>query len=171
VFVTVQTSQTANDPLLSWLTALTLAMVIAVPLGLLIGRLSLVRAATMPLIEFLRPMPGVALIPLVTVLLGVGAQTKITLAVFAAVWPVLVNTNYAVREVDTHLLDTARAFRLSRPLWIFGVVLPAAGPKIFAGLRMSLSVTLVLVVQQPGDTRTHRACGRGSCSSASPATC
>ncbi|GAB3873670.1 hypothetical protein GCM10029964_014320 [Kibdelosporangium lantanae] len=136
----------AASTALSWLIALALAVVIAVPLGLVIGRISLVRAATMPLIEFLRPLPGVALIPLITVLLGVGAQTKITLAVFAALWPILVNTSYAVREVDTHLLETARAFRTS-PYRILGtVVLPSAAPFILTGVRLSASIALIVVV-------------------------
>ncbi|CAM4200189.1 ABC transporter permease [Kibdelosporangium persicum] len=131
---------------LSWLIAVSLAIVIAVPIGLTIGRIPFVRAATMPLIEFLRPLPGVALIPLITVLLGVGAQTKITLATFAAVWPILFNTSYAVAEVDRHMVETARAFRTSRRRMISAVVLPSAAPFILTGVRLSASIALIAIV-------------------------
>src|SRR5699024_6510153 len=70
---------------LSWLLALGLSTVIAVPLGLLLGSFPRVRAATRVIIEFLRPIPSVALIPLAIVLIGSGPGTKITLAVYAAV--------------------------------------------------------------------------------------
>nr|WP_232328309.1 ABC transporter permease subunit [Kibdelosporangium sp. MJ126-NF4] len=132
--------------LLSWLIALCLAIVIAVPLGIIVGRVPVVRAAAAPVIEFLRPMPGVALIPLITVLLGVGSQTKITLAVFASVWPILFNTSYAVAEVDRHMLETARAFRTSRLRVISTVVLPSSAPFILTGVRLSASIALIAIV-------------------------
>ncbi|SMC60683.1 ABC transporter permease [Kibdelosporangium aridum] len=131
---------------LSWFIALCLAVLIAVPIGLVVGRIPLVRAATMPLIEFLRPLPGVALIPLITVLLGVGAQTKITLATFAAVWPILFNTSYAVAEVDRHMVETARAFRTSRRRMLSAVIVPSAAPFILTGIRLSASIALIAVV-------------------------
>nr|WP_225955125.1 ABC transporter permease [Kibdelosporangium phytohabitans] len=131
---------------LSWLIALSLATAIAVPLGIVIGRIPVVRAATMPLIEFLRPLPGVALIPLITVLLGAGAQMKITLATFAAVWPILFNTIYAVAEVDRHMVETARAFRTSRLRMITAVILPSSAPFVLTGVRLSASIALIAVV-------------------------
>jgi NitT/TauT family transport system permease protein len=77
---------------LAWAIALGISIAIAVPAGLLLGSVPIMRLATRAIIEFLRPIPSVALIPLAIVLIGGGAATKITLAIYAAVWPILFNT-------------------------------------------------------------------------------
>jgi len=98
------------------------------------------------LVEFLRPIPSVALIPLVIVLLGTGAETKITLAVYASIWPLLFNTIYAMSEIDPVQVDTARAFGLSRSRTLWTVRLPHAAPFVMTGVRISASIALILVV-------------------------
>jgi NitT/TauT family transport system permease protein len=132
--------------MLTWLIALLIAIGIAVPAGLLLGSVPAVRVATRVIVEFLRPIPSVALIPLVIVLVGSGPEAKISLAVFAAVWPILFNTIYALDEIDPLLLDTAKSFGLGRARTMFTVGLPHAAPFIFTGIRLASAVTLIVVI-------------------------
>jgi NitT/TauT family transport system permease protein len=136
----------AASTLLSWVIALLLASVIAIPLGLLLGSVRPLRRATGPLIEFLRPLPAVALIPLFILVLGSGAQTKIALATFASVWPILFNTMYAFGEIDRQVLDTARAFRTPRHRLVYAVILPSVAPFVLTGIRLSAAVSLIVLV-------------------------
>ena len=136
----------AISTVLSWLIALLCATVIGVVFGLLLGSVPVVRLISMPVVEFLRPLPAVALIPLAIALFGTDAQTKITLAAFAATWPILLNTSYALGEVDPRLLETARCFRVSRWRRLTGVTLPSIGPFVVTGVRISASITLIAIV-------------------------
>lgn len=131
---------------LAWAIALGISIAIAVPLGLLLGSVPGVRVATRAIIEFLRPIPSVALIPLAIVLVGSGPETKITLAVYASVWPILFNTIYALDEIDPVMVDTARSFGLGPVRRMFTVALPHAAPFVLTGIRMSATVALILVV-------------------------
>ncbi|HET6503379.1 MAG TPA: ABC transporter permease [Amycolatopsis sp.] len=136
----------AASTLLSWVIALGVAVLVAVPLGMLLGRFRPLRLVTGPVIEFLRPLPTVALIPLATLVLGSGAQTKITLAAFASAWPILFNTVYAVGEIDRQLLDTARVFRTPPQRMLAAVVLPAVAPFVLTGVRLAAAVALIVLV-------------------------
>lgn len=123
-----------------------LAVLIGVALGVLLGRSRTALDYVGPLMAFMRAIPSPVLVPVFIVLLGIGTQMQITVIVFSVVWPILLNAVDGARSVDQVKFDTARSFGVSRPLWIFGVVLPAAAPKIFAGLRVSLSLSLVVMV-------------------------
>jgi NitT/TauT family transport system permease protein len=136
----------AVSTVLSWVIALLCATVLGVGVGLLLGSVPALRLITMPVIEFLRPLPSVALIPLAIALLGTQAQTKIVLGVFAATWPILLNTSYALGEVDPRLLETVRCFRVSRWRRLVGVTLPSIGPFVLTGVRISASITLIAIV-------------------------
>ncbi|HEY0494233.1 MAG TPA: ABC transporter permease subunit [Kutzneria sp.] len=136
----------AISTVLSWLIALLCATLVGVTLGLLLGSVPLVRLISTPIVEFLRPLPAVALIPLAIALFGTDAQTKITLAAFAATWPILLNTSYALGEVDPRLVETARCFRVSRRRLLTGVTLPSIGPFVVTGIRISASITLIAIV-------------------------
>jgi NitT/TauT family transport system permease protein len=131
---------------LAWGIALALAVAIAVPVGLVLGSVPVLRTATRALVEFLRPIPSVALIPLAVVLLGTGPATKITLAVYAAVWPVLFNTIYALGEIDPQRLETARSFGLGRAAVLRRVALPSVAPFVMTGVRVAAAIALILVV-------------------------
>lgn len=131
---------------LALLIAVAISVGIAVPLGLLLGSSPAVRHATRAVVEFLRPIPSVALIPLVIVLLGVGPETKITLAVYAAIWPILFNTVYALDELDPLLVETARVFGSGRLRVLFAVALPSALPFVFTGIRLAATTSLVVLV-------------------------
>jgi ABC-type nitrate/sulfonate/bicarbonate transport system permease component len=97
------------------------------------------------LIEFLRPMPSVAIIPVAVLALGIGDHMIVAVTVYASLWPILINTIDGVRHIEPTLIDTARTFRLSRRLILSRVILPAASPHIMTGLRISLSIALILV--------------------------
>jgi NitT/TauT family transport system permease protein len=131
---------------LAWLIGLGVAVGIAVPAGVLLGSVPGVRAGTRALVEFLRPIPSVALIPLAVVLIGQGPASKIALAVYAAVWPILFNTVHAVTEVDPLLRETAAAFRVGRRRTLARIVLPSMAPFVLTGVRLAAAVALILVV-------------------------
>jgi NitT/TauT family transport system permease protein len=132
--------------MLTWAFSLLIAIGIAVPGGLLLGSVPSVRVATRVIVEFLRPIPSVALIPLVIVLMGSGPDAKITLAVYAAVWPILFNTIYALDEIDPLQLDTARSFGFGRVRTMVTVGLPHSAPFVFNGIRLASAVTLIVVI-------------------------
>jgi NitT/TauT family transport system permease protein len=125
-------------------------MLITIALGLVLGiAIGLSRwadAAVRVLIEFLRPVPSVALIPIAVLIFGIELKMQLLLIVFACLWPVLFNVRYGVQSVDPLLLDTGRVSGLSRAGVIRRVVLPAALPAAFTGIRISSSIALVLAV-------------------------
>jgi NitT/TauT family transport system permease protein len=131
---------------LAWAIALVIATVVAVPVGLVLGQVPWLRRSTQSLVEFLRPIPSIALIPLVLILLGGGPQSKIALAVYAAVWPILFNTVYALGEIDPQRIEAARSFGLGRGAVMRRVALPSAAPFVMTGIRLSAAVALIVVV-------------------------
>ncbi len=131
---------------LAWFIALGISAVVAVPAGLLLGSVPFLRNAVAAVVEFLRPIPSVALIPLVLVIAGGGPDSKIFLAVYAAVWPLLFNTIYALGEIDEGLLDSARAFNVSRRDVLLRITLPSVAPFVLTGLRLSASTALIVLI-------------------------
>ena len=98
------------------------------------------------IIEFQRPIPSVALIPLAILIYGTGMQSKVFLAAFAATWPLLIQSIYGVRDLDPVQRETAQSFRIPRRDRLLKVSLPGAIPYIATGLRISSATSLVLVV-------------------------
>jgi NitT/TauT family transport system permease protein len=132
--------------ILCWLIAFAISVIIAVPVGLLLGNVRTVRLATRTLIEFLRPIPAVALVPLALVSIGGGPASKIALAVYAAIWPILFNVVYALGQVDPQYVDTARSFGLGRVQIALRVRLPDVTPFALTGVRLSATIALLVVV-------------------------
>ncbi|MEU9348501.1 ABC transporter permease [Streptomyces sp. NPDC048278] len=122
-----------------------IAVVLGVVIGVVLGRSGKLEAYVDPPLQFLRAIPPPAVIPLFLVVLGTGFRMRVALVVFGALWPVLLNTVEGVRAVSTTQLAVASAFRIPRGARIRRVVLPAASPKIVAGMRVSLSISLILV--------------------------
>jgi ABC-type nitrate/sulfonate/bicarbonate transport system permease component len=122
-----------------------LAAVIAVSAGVALGYFRFAHSLLEMLIEFLRPMPSVAIIPVAILLLGIGDWMIVAVTVYASMWPILVNTIDGVRRIERTLIDTGRTFGLARRRMLWQVVLPAASPYILTGLRISLSIALILV--------------------------
>jgi ABC-type nitrate/sulfonate/bicarbonate transport system permease component len=129
-----------------WALGLGIAAMISIPLGILLGASRSLYRALRGVIEFLRPIPSVALIPLAVLVYGTGLDSKVFLAAFAATWPLLLQTIYGVQDVDPVATDTARSFGFSRPQRLLRVTLPSAVPYIATGIRISSSVALILVV-------------------------
>lgn len=132
--------------LTAWSLGLILAIAVAVPLGLVLGSVPVVARAVTTLIEFLRPIPSVALIPLVAMMLGAGLGMRLTVIVYASVWPILFNTVYGLREVDPLAKETLRAFGFGRLGVLLRVSLPATAPFVATGVRMAAAVALILAV-------------------------
>jgi ABC-type nitrate/sulfonate/bicarbonate transport system permease component len=138
-------SAVANT-LQGWALGLGLAVLLAVPTGILVGSSRLLYRALRVPIEFLRPIPSVALIPLAVLVYGTGLESKVFLAVFAAFWPLFVQTLYGVQDVDPVVTDTARSFGLGRFERLWRIRLPGAVPYIATGVRISSAVALILAV-------------------------
>jgi ABC-type nitrate/sulfonate/bicarbonate transport system permease component len=129
-----------------WAIGLALAALIAIPSGIVIGSSRLLYHALRAVIEFLRPIPSVALIPLAVLIYGSGLESKVFLATFAATWPLLMQTLYGVQDVDPVATDTARSFGFGRARRLLWVTLPSAIPYIATGIRISAAVALILCV-------------------------
>ncbi len=127
-----------------WAIGLALATALAVPLGIALGSSKLAARAFRVPIEFLRPIPSAALIPVLFLTLGTNLKSEVFLATFGAFWPLLVQTMYGVRDVDPVALDTARSFGLPRRERLYRLTLPSAIPYIVTGLRISSTVALIL---------------------------
>jgi ABC-type nitrate/sulfonate/bicarbonate transport system permease component len=127
-----------------WALGLGIATALAVPIGMLLGSSQFaLRAFRIP-IEFLRPIPSAALIPLLFLTLGTTLKSEVFLATFGAFWPLLVQTIYGVRDVDPVAVDTARSFGVGRFERLYRIKLPSAVPYIATGLRISSAVALIL---------------------------
>lgn len=131
---------------LAWLIGVGISVAIAVPAGLVLGNIRILRVAAAAVIEFLRPIPAIAWWPLAFVLLEGGPQTKIALAVYAAVWPILFNIVYALGEVDPQYVDTARSFGMNRFEIVARIKLPDVLPFAITGLRISATFALLVIV-------------------------
>jgi ABC-type nitrate/sulfonate/bicarbonate transport system permease component len=123
-----------------------IAVVVAVSAGLLLGMSRCARRASAPIVEFLRAIPPPALLPFAILVIGVGDSMKVFIIAFVCVWPVLLNTIDGVTGVDPTLRDTTRMYGVGKRDRLLRVMLPAASPQIFAGMRTSLSLALILMV-------------------------
>jgi NitT/TauT family transport system permease protein len=130
----------------AWAEAMIVTVVIAVPLGLLLGSLSWLDSALRPLIEFLRPIPSVILIPLVLLIVQDNVRTEVAVIAFAAIWPVLINTIYGLKEVDPVAKQTLRSFGFGPVAVALRVSLPSTAPFIATGIRIAASVSFVIAV-------------------------
>ena len=128
----------------AWAAGLALTILAGVPLGVLLGSLPGVRVATRAVVEFLRPIPSVALILLVSLVLGPGLRMSVTLILYGAIWPVLYNTIAGLDDVDPMAKETHRAFGFSRIDTVRMVSLPSAAPFIATGVRLASSVAIIL---------------------------
>ncbi|MCH1865642.1 ABC transporter permease [Nocardioides sp. CFH 31398] len=123
-----------------------LAAVLAIPLGVLMGRFALVNAALDPAVNLFRPIPATAWVPLVLLIIGFGSQATVFLITLSAFFPILLNTLGATREVSPRLVEAARMLG-TRPAGILlRVVVPAATPGIVSGLRIGLGLAWVILV-------------------------
>lgn len=146
LFLSAALSEDVVPSLVRLLVGWALAVVVGVLLGLAIGTVRGLAAYLDPSIHFVRAIPPPVLIPAFIVLLGIGDQMKVVLIAVGVVWPILLNTIDGVRSVDDTQRQTGRIYGIRRSRQLTHIVLPAAAPKIFAGLRVSLSLALILMV-------------------------
>jgi ABC-type nitrate/sulfonate/bicarbonate transport system permease component len=127
-----------------WALGLVFATLLAVPIGIVLGSSDFLGSAFRVPIEFLRPIPSAALIPVLFLTLGTNVKSEVFLATFGAFWPLLVQTIYGVRDVDPVANDTGRSFGLRRAERLYRITLPSAVPYIWTGLRIASTVALIL---------------------------
>lgn len=132
--------------LLRSVSGLALAVLTAIPLGLLIGWYRPVADVLGPLLELFRNTSALALLPVFVLLLGLGETSKIALVLFACTWPILLNTISAVRGVDPLLIKSARSFGLSSPALFWKVVLPSSVPALFTGVRLAAAYSILVLI-------------------------
>ncbi|MET0521977.1 MAG: ABC transporter permease subunit [Jiangellaceae bacterium] len=130
----------------SWAIGLAVATVAAVVLGTVVGLVPFLRRATHTMVEFLRPIPSVALIPLAVLVFGLQMRAALVIIVYASFWQVFVQVIYGVADVDTVARDTARSFRLTRRERLRFLVLPTLLPYLLTGVRLAAAVALILAI-------------------------
>lgn len=135
-------THTLTATLLGWIAA----SGVGISLGLLLGLSDTAWRYSMASIEAMKGIPPITLVPVALLVFGFSLQMELVIVIYVGLWPVLINTIGGVRAVEVELLDVARMLRLSRLTTIRRIILPAALPTITVGLRLALSLCLVLAV-------------------------
>lgn len=125
-----------------WLAATALGVI----LGAVIASSTVTRDLFEPTVEFLRPLPSSAMIPPAILLLGLTDSMVLAVVVFGSIWPILLGAIHGFRSVEPRLMELSRALRLSRTRRLWRIALPNALPEIFAGMRVSLAIALIITV-------------------------
>lgn len=128
------------------LSGLAIAVLLAVPLGLAIGWYRRLGDVLSPLLEIFRNTAALALLPVFILILGLGEVSKISMVLYACIWPILLNTISAVRNVDPLLIKSARSMGLGAGPLFRKVVLPASLPTIFTGIRLAGASSLLVLI-------------------------
>lgn len=136
----------SRDTLLSAFAGLLMGGGIGLMLGILLGLLPPMDRLMEVTIEAIRPIPSIALLPIALIALGFGYRMEMAIVAFACVWPVLILTRAAVREVEPRLMEVARALRLSPADRVRKIVIPAALPRIFVAFRLAAGIALIVAV-------------------------
>ncbi len=123
-----------------------LAALVALPIGILIGRVPVARMALDPFFQLMRPIPVTAWLPLSMILFGLGAKSAFALVFLGAFYPILLNTIFGVKNVDPKLFEAASMLGCTGRSQFYRVVLPAALPSIFTGLRLGLGLAWFVIV-------------------------
>ena len=137
-----QTAHTIGAVLLGWV----IACAIGLMLGMILGFSRVARRYLEASLELLRPLPGIAFLPVALLIFNFSLATELVVMVFAALWPVLVNTMSGILGVAARLHDVGRTLRLSRMRMLTRVLIPAAAPAIVVGCRLSLGTALVMAI-------------------------
>jgi NitT/TauT family transport system permease protein len=128
------------------LTGFGIALAAGIPLGLLIGWYPIAAELLSPVLAIFLNTAAIALLPVFTLVLGIGETSKISIIVYASVWPILYNTISGVRNVDPLLIKSARSLGLSHLRLFQKVILPAAVPTIFTGVRLAGAASILVLI-------------------------
>ena len=123
-----------------------LASLFGVALGAAIGVSPAVRAWVQPTLEFIRPLPASALLPLAISIFGLNPGMVLFVVAFGAMWPVLLATVHGFAAVEPRLAEVARCLQLPRATFVWKIGLPNALPDILAGMRLSMTISLIVAV-------------------------
>jgi ABC-type nitrate/sulfonate/bicarbonate transport system permease component len=135
-----------SDTLEAWAIGLVISVVAGVVIGIAIGSSRILRTLTHSTIEFLRPIPSVALIPLAVLLFGSQIQSTLVLVIYASFWQVLIQVLYGVQDVDPVARETARCYGLGTWAQIRYVTWPTTLPYLMTGIRLAAAVALILAI-------------------------
>ncbi|MCD1269947.1 ABC transporter permease subunit [Microbacterium sp. MEC084] len=130
----------------AWFLGLFVATLVGVGAGIALGLSRAADIVVRPIVEFLRPIPSVALIPIALMTIGLGLDMQVALTAFASVWPVLFSVKAGVEDTDPRYLDTGRVIGLRRSEAIVRIVLPNALPSLATGVRTAAAIALVLAI-------------------------
>lgn len=134
------------DTLHNWGLGLAISLLIAIPVGLILGSNSTIYVLTRFSVDFLRTIPAVAIIPLLLLLYGATHMMAIVLIVFGSLWPSLLQTMYGVHQVDPVARDVSKAYRFRPRDVVLRLVIPSAAPFIATGVRIAATMSLLLSI-------------------------
>ncbi|MDN3025363.1 ABC transporter permease [Streptomyces sp. S.PB5] len=135
-----------GDTLTGWALGLAIAATAGIVIGVAVSVVPYLREATASTIEFLRPIPSVALIPLAVLLYGTELKSVLLLVVYASFWQVLIQVLYGVQDVDPVAEETARSYGLGPWARVRHVLWPSALPYVMTGVRLAAAVALILAI-------------------------
>lgn len=133
-----------------------LASALGIGLGVLIGSSRRARTWLAPTLEFIRPLPASAVMPLAIALFGLSGAMVLAVVAFGAMWPVLLATLHGLARVHDRLREVASSLQLGRVAFVWKIGLPHAMPDILAGMRLAMTVSLIvsvvgeMIASQPG---------------------
>lgn len=138
--------EAVGETMLAWAIGLVAAVVLALVLGLVIGMSGFLRRFTHSTVEFLRPIPSVALIPLAVLMYGTGIESSLLLIIYACFWQVFIQVLYGVGDVDNVAMQTARSYGFSWIQRVRDVIFPTVLPYLMTGIRLGAAVALILAI-------------------------
>jgi len=137
---------TTRDTLITAFTGLAIGGTVGLMIGILLGVLPVADRLMEVTIESIRPIPSIAILPIVLIALGFGYRLEIAIISFACMWPLLILTRAAVRGVEPRLMEVSRALKLSPAARVMKIVIPAALPRIFVAFRLAAGIALIVSV-------------------------
>jgi ABC-type nitrate/sulfonate/bicarbonate transport system permease component len=135
-----------RSTLTSWAVGLAIAIAVAVPLGLVLGSNATAMRLSRGLVEFMRTVPTIMLVPLAVLMLGSTVKMKVVLILLAVVWPLLLHATYGIRDVDLVARESVGAFQVPWRLRVTNLYLPSAAPVIATGLRVAATIGLLISI-------------------------
>ena len=123
-----------------------ISAIIGVAAGMVIGHYEVVQDWSSAVVDFMRSLPTPLLVPIAIVIFGINGRMVVVTIISAAIWPILINTANGTSTIEPTMIDTAKTYGFRGRSLFLKIVLPAASPQIFAGLRVALSVSLAVMV-------------------------